>query len=247
MPKVYKTKNNKLAVYVPYDVIEALGIKDGDDLDFLKYGESTYLLAKKMDIVKLLAKANTAEEPKESKPSTGKAAYAPRIVSGSTLSLEPQELSLLKKLDTLKYNDRTSTKVSGMLSSDEKATLQTLIKRGIVVPFKKSTEKEIKYSIQKNVYDQFPYRNKPKEAQPIVNTVQKAKSTQTVTQQPVRQKAWEQRIASSGAEAYIEMLESKGFLVLNSEPDAALVSAALEDSIRQGLILGTRAFNKKFT
>ncbi len=41
-------------------------------------------------------------------------------------------------------------------------------------------------------------------------------------------------------------LEKNGFLVLQTEAEAGRVSLLLEQSIRHGQILGTRAFNKKF-
>ncbi|MGD0510771.1 MAG: AbrB/MazE/SpoVT family DNA-binding domain-containing protein, partial [Candidatus Micrarchaeaceae archaeon] len=136
MPKVYKS-NNKLAVSIPYELIAALGLKDGDDLDFLKYGDNTFLVVKKNDIVKMLAKAN-ADEP--AKPAA-KQQYAPRSGAAPNITVTDDELALLKKLDTLKYNDRTSTKVAAMLSGGEKTILQALMKKGIVVPFKKAGDK----------------------------------------------------------------------------------------------------------
>lgn len=259
MSKVYKVKNNKLVVYLPYDVIEALNIKDGDDIDFLKYGESTYLVAKKVDIVKLLSKANfaNAEEPKPTPkaavvntvPKPAAKAYVPNASSARNISLEPDELIVLKKLDTLKYNDRTNVKVAAMLNSQEKETLQVLLKKGYISPFKKAGDKDVRYSIQKSIYDMFLYRNKRPAEQPAATAQSRAsvqqsvRAANTAMQQP---KAWEQKLTTSGSEAYIALLESKGFLVLNNEADAAMVSASLEDSIRQGLVLGTRAFNRKF-
>jgi antitoxin component of MazEF toxin-antitoxin module len=240
MPKVYKS-NNKLAVYIPYDVITTLGIRDGDDLDFLKYGDNTFLIVKKKDIVMLLAKKTSMEETKPS----GKA-YAARGGPRPGISLEPEELALLKKLDTLKYSDRTNTKVAAMLNPDEKSVLQSLLKRSIIVPFKKGNEKEVTYSIQKNVYDAFLYRKGVKDDNNAANQPYvKARSQHEEKAVPaVRQKAWEHKI--EGVESYTDMLESKGYLVLGNEVEASMVSAALEDSIRQGLVVGTRAFNKKF-
>lgn len=225
---------------IPYDVIEALGIKDGDDLDFLKYGDSTYLIAKKMDIVKLLSKANADDQPKPS----GKT-YTPKAVNRE-ITLEPGELTVLKKLDTLKYNDRTSVKVAAILNNEEKTILQALIKKNFIVPFKKGGEKELKYSIQKSVYDMFLYRNKKPEEQAAQSTPAPKTKMQQNAKPAAQQKAWEQKLTGSGSEAYISILESNGFLVLGNEAEASIVSTALEDSIRQGLVLGTRAFNKKF-
>ena len=152
MSKVYKVKNNKLVVYLPFDVIDALKIKDGDDIDFLKYGESTYLVAKKMDIVKLLSKSNAAnaEEPKAAAKT-----YVPNANSNKNISVEPTELAVLKNLDTLRYNDTTSAKVASMLNGQEKETLQVLLEKGFITSFKKAGDKDTRYSIQKSVYDMF--------------------------------------------------------------------------------------------
>ena len=44
----------------------------------------------------------------------------------------------------------------------------------------------------------------------------------------------------------VAFLEKNGFLVAPTEAEAGKVSLALEQSIRHGQVLGTRAFNKKF-
>ena len=145
----------------------------------------------------------------------------------------------------MRYNDRTVAKVNSLLNTGEKETLQSLIKRKMVIPFKKEGDKELKYSIQKEVYDNFLYR-KGKMAQPVaVSSAAKPKSVQRpqVQGQPVK-RAWEQNL--SGGSSYMNSLEENGFIVLSNEADAAMVSAELEDSIRHGLVVGTRAFNKKF-
>ena len=49
-----------------------------------------------------------------------------------------------------------------------------------------------------------------------------------------------------GPNSYVEQLETAGYLVLSNEADASALSASLEDSIKRGAVLGTRAFNRKF-
>lgn len=122
--------------------------------------------------------------------------------------------------------------------------LQNLIKKGMVSLFKKTGEKEAKYGIQKSVYDMFLYRNKKQESSAPAMPARANQQQGRQLSARLNQKAWEDKI--SGTESYMNLLESKGFLVLNNEADAAVVSAGLEDSIRQGLVVGTRAFNKKF-
>jgi bifunctional DNA-binding transcriptional regulator/antitoxin component of YhaV-PrlF toxin-antitoxin module len=243
MAKVYRS-NNKLIIAIPNDVVSALGIKEGDDLDFFEYVNSTYILAKKNDIVKLLAGSREVQAQTQG---TGKAVQEFKVqFSKEAQSISQAELAVLKKLDTMRYNDRTASKVNSVLNSSEKEILQLLIKRKIVSPFKKEGEKEMKYSIGKEVYDNFLYR-KGKTAQPAsaAPSPVKAKASSFKPQASVQtaSRAWEQRLDNN---AYTDMLEAKGYLVLSNEADAAMVSSALEESIRHGLILGTRAFNKKF-
>jgi bifunctional DNA-binding transcriptional regulator/antitoxin component of YhaV-PrlF toxin-antitoxin module len=236
MAKVYKS-NNKLIVVVPNDVISALGLKEGDDLDFLEYVNNTYILAKKNDIVKLLAKSRDDAPVQQS----SKAAF-----SRGTPSLGQREIDVLKKLDTLRYSDRTGAKVNSVLNGDEKEILQSLIKRRIVNPFKKEGEKEMHYGIQKEVYDAFLYRKGRQQAEMAAAAAPAGRRIPARQQaaQPAVQRGWERDL--NAGDSYMDLLENRGYLVLSNEAEAAMVSSSLEDSIRRGLVLGTRAFNKKF-
>lgn len=220
--KVYKL-NNKLVVNLPYEVASALDIHDGDEIDFFKYSDKSFIFAKKNYIASLLTKVN---EP-------GKAQAESKAESKAELG--EGELELLKKLDTLRYNERTVSNVNSILNENEKEVLQRLIKKNYVAPFKKPGEQQYKYSISKEIYDKFLFGKREKRA------VEKAGSRAPIgVNEP---KGWESKLMSNN---YMEVLESKGYIVLSSEAEAANVSAALEESIKQGLIVGTRAFNKKF-
>ncbi len=230
--KVYKSKDSsRLVVFIPSDVVGELGIKDGDDVDFFKFSGKSFLFAKKNDIVDLLTKLQT----------TGPSVPAQQQSAGITV--DSKELAILQKLDTLRYNDRTKDKVNAMLSPDERQTLQLLLKKKFVSLFKKASEQEFKYGIAKNIYDMFLYGKRQKTGGVQPSAVMPASSSKPI-EPPVRQKQWEQKLG--GSSAYTSLLETKGFVVLQNEADASSLSAALEDSIRRGLVLGTRAFNKKF-
>lgn len=234
MAKVYRS-NNKLIVAIPNDVVSALSIKEGDDIDFLEYVNNTYILAKKNDIVRLLS---GQRETQAQTKGTDKVAQGFRTQPGrGAQTVSQAELAVLKKLDTMRYNDRTASKVSSVLNATEKEVLQSLIKRNIVNPFKKEGEKEMKYSIGKEVYDNFLYR-KGKMAQPAGPALATAKARAPPRSQTPAQAAprpWEQKL--NGNDAYTDLLESNGYVVLSNEADAAMVSSALEDSIRHGLVL----------
>jgi hypothetical protein len=210
MVKIFKSNNGKLVIYLPFDVIEDLKLKDGEEVDFFKMNERSYLLAKKSDITgMILGKENLLDVQKPDKKQYG---------------ISSEELSVLKKINTIRYSDRTRENVMKLLSEHESKILQKLILNGSILPFKKNS-KEL-YSISKNVYE-------------LLKPV-KLQETQTVSIQK-----------SSPIQPYLEddnvkLLETNGFIVLQTEAEASRLSLSLEQSIRHGQILGTRGFNKKF-
>lgn len=243
--KVYKSKaSNRLVVYIPSDVISSLDIKDGDEVDFFKFSGKSFLFAKKADIVDLLTKLQGQNVQVMQ-------AVAPRQPAAESAGVDSKELAILQKLDTLRYSDRTKDKVNAMLSAEERQTLQGLVRKKFVELFKKSNEQEFKYSITKSIYNMFLYGKRPRATapgapapRPPVAVAAPAASSSYKAAEVGRPKPWEQKLG--GSSAYTNLLESKGFVVLQNETDASNLSAAMEESIRHGLVLGTRAFNKKF-
>jgi hypothetical protein len=152
-----------------------------------------------------------------------------------------EHIVVLKKIDTLRYDNRTPENVSKLLNEQEKRILQRLVADKSVNIFKKNSKET--YSISKDIYDRFLMRKKPavpsqptQPAQRPQPAVQKYASNQRLTPAP-------------GADLNDEgvlSLEKNGFLVLQTEAEAGRVSFTLENSIRHGQVLGTRAFNKKF-
>ncbi|MGI0141438.1 MAG: hypothetical protein ACREBF_02180 [Candidatus Micrarchaeales archaeon] len=222
MVKVYK-HNNKLVIYVPFDVIEGLGLKEGDEVDFFKFRGNSFIFASKADITNMIV----GTQPREmivTKPvaQSGPASSAPEI--------SREEIGVLKKLDTLKYNMRTKANILKMLNSDEKTILKGLMKKKAVSLFAKDKSKEPLFSITKSVYDNYLMRKK-------VN--------QVVKPVDIRVEAPKFR-ANAEENDNVRKLEKEGFIVLQSEAEASSLSSALEASIRHGQVLGTRSFNKKF-
>ncbi len=232
--KVYKL-NNKLVINIPFDVATGLGIQEGDDVDFFQYSGKSFLVAKKADVADLLVKLK-GQGPQQQAPQQSQPQQA---VKGSDTAPDSNELALLKKLDTIRYGERTKITVDGMLNPDEKQTLQRLLKKGFVTLFRKSNESEFKYGIEKDIYARFLYGKRT-----YANKQGTPARTQAVQAAPV-QRTWAGNNQGNSNE-YVQLLESKGYLVLKSEAEAASVSAAMELSIRQGLVLGTRGFDRKF-
>lgn len=215
-------------VSIPYEVITALRIKEGEEVDFFKYSDVYFLFAKKSDIVKAITSLKAGNS------------QASRQLDGAqradeAIELTAAEIALLKKLDTIRYNDRTEANVSGILNSDEKKALQSLILKKAISLFKKDST--ARYSITKSVYDKFLFgkREPAASAKNAISEEPNVKATE---------KAWVAKLKEQNM--YADLLETKGYIVLSNEAEAAGLSSALEESIRMGLVVGTRAFNKKF-
>lgn len=228
MVKVYKIKD-KLAIYLPFDTVKELNLKEGDEVDFFRFKESSYIFAKKSDIADLIL----GKPQKEAMPSRSAQA------SGGDEKISQDEMVVLKKLDSLRYNMRTKANIIKMLGSEETSILKGLMKKKAVTLFAKDKSKEPLFSISKNVYDKYLMRKNldqqgavAKAIEPkIINTYQKQQGAQNM----------------AGIEnANVKKLEEDGFIVLQYEAEASTLSLALEQSIRRGMVLGTRSFNKKF-
>lgn len=227
--KIYKI-NNKLVLYLPSDMIKELGLGENDEVDFLRYSDNAFLFTKKSDLVSLITKSKIeAPEEKVKRPGGEE--------KGGMSSISEEQVAVLKKLDTLRFPNRNARNVNKILGAREKTILQQLLDLKVVNLYKKNKIDEGLYSISKEIYDKFLMRKKQNKegekalAPKVANAVYFSR--------PINSR--------DGIEnGNVKMLEETGYLVLQTEGEAASVSLALEESIRRGLVLGTRAFNKKF-
>lgn len=215
-------------MYLPFEVINALKLKDGDEVDFVKLNQSSFAFAKKSDIASMLVGTRIAQEQK------------PEVrTAAQQVSMSDTELSVLKKLDTLRYMNRTPENVSRILNESEKATLKQLLDKKRVTLFKNSKGAQL-YSIPKSIYDTFLMRKK--QGQQEQKKEEGMRESKIVKQYTYMLK----KKPESAQDPNVKFLEQNGFVVVTTEGEAATLSLALEESIRQGIVLGTRAFNKKF-
>lgn len=236
--KIYKNKE-KLVIYLPFDMIATLGLKEGDEIDFFKYSDKYFMVARKDDILKLMVQQQTQARPAQTQ-------QAPTKPTGPPISINAEELVVLKKLDAIKYSDRTKEKLRQALNANEKKVLVGLVKRKLVSPFKKAGDQMSKYGIAKSVYNQYllgkrePMKEK-QQPRPVTIQIPQMSAPQVREPEPKR---WEQKLNES--HIYLDMLEQNGFLVVANQAEAGAISTELEQSIRTGQVVGTRAFNKKY-
>jgi bifunctional DNA-binding transcriptional regulator/antitoxin component of YhaV-PrlF toxin-antitoxin module len=221
--KIYKSRDNKYMVYLPFEVIRQLGLKGDEEVDFFKFSDKAFLFAKKEDIANLLMGTKSGINA------------GPAIAGQATsrnVEVTQEEIEVLKKLDTLRYSNRTPANVAKILNEGEKKVLQGLINKRIVWLFMKKGS----YSISKDVYDKFLMRK----GRGMAPQPKRADEHEQLQQKPVPPPPKIEKNEN------VIKLETDGYIVLPTESEASSLSLALEDSIRSGKVLGIRAFNKKF-
>lgn len=226
MPKATKI-NNRLYVQLPAELITALGITEGEELEFFMHNDRSFVVAKKKDLLNLL------EGTAKPQPQSGKMrADQPAI-------MDQESLNVLKKLDTLRYGERTKERAESLLTEAEKKVLQRLVSGKVVELYRKDPKEQFRYSIPRDIYNTFLFgkRDYPQRQQPVQPAVQKPAPA---PQQ--EKKRWDE----SFGQGYLSAIETDGYLVLRTESDASAASSELEESIKRGMIVGTRAFDKKF-
>ncbi len=209
------------------DVIYNLKIKEGDQIDFLKNGD--YYILATPDY--LLQKIIPQKGPKQ-----------------DSRSITYGELSVLKKLDSLRYKNRTKEVVEPLLDKNEKETLNGLINKRYVVPLK-GKESTI-YSINDDIYRRFlikdreAYEKFSRGKAPV--PASKPEKSRAEPKKEERQIIDEHKAANYINEDITEELRRNGYLVIPGVSEAEAASLKLESEIRSGLVIGTRAFNKKY-
>ncbi|MCL4375496.1 hypothetical protein M1394_01710 [Candidatus Marsarchaeota archaeon] len=221
--RVYK-QNNKLAVYLSREVVEKLGLHEDDEVDFFSLGGETFIFAKKSDIAKMLASG------KEGNPSIREAKDTIQK-SRKEIMLSQEEINVLKKMDELRYNERTRENVNRRLNQDERKILHELEEKKVVNLFSKGNSEL--YSISNDIYNKFLMRKQQKQERALEKVEKRERNEIS-------------NLISNIDDDNVRALEKDGFVVLGSESEASLLSTKLEESIRRGFVLGTRAFNKKY-
>ena len=229
MVKIYKTKSNKLIVNLPDELVKSMKLSEGQEVEFLRNDDGSYRVIRKDD---------TYGDGREA------GATAQQMARKASLTPSQGEIAVLKKIDTLRYQMRTVENVNKLLTQDEKAVMKSLLQKKFVNLFNSKDGNSV-YSISKDVYDNFLMRKKSPQniaPAPQARAYQQPRSAAYV--QHMRQPLASYTPATETEE--VAMLEKEGYIVLQSESQAAAISSALEESIRKGHVLGTRAFNRKF-
>lgn len=134
--------------------------------------------------------------------------------------LSPAEMKLLKKLDGIRYEERIPAKVQKLLGDDEKKTLDEMVKKGFVSLYRgKQYSQTGVYSIAGAIYSLL--RNGGAQKLP-------------------------EQVSEKGSLPWDAHLGKYGYVIIERQDEAKLVSEKLEPEIKSGEVLGTRGFDMKY-
>ena len=137
----------------------------------------------------------------------------------SRTTINEIEKSVLRKLNEIRFENRTPEHVNKVMTETEKLILKELGKRGFVNIFKGKKYRNGVFSISDKVY-------------PLL----REKGT-SVAKTAAPQKA------PAGP---LGILQTRGFLILNDRNEATRISQKLSQEIKRGEIFGTKGFDGKF-
>jgi len=189
----------KLALELPDKLVRELGLSEGGELSLYELRQGVYFLTKKGE--RILGE----------------------VLENASAVLGEKELAVLKKLESIKFEQRTPKKVEEMMNDAERKILASLISNKIITFFKSAKYKDGVYNIPQNIY---------KIAKGIGG--EKEKIPEAVPHS---------RPVPSDPE---EALELVGYVIVEREGEAKELSERLAPQIKKGEIMGVRGFDKRF-
>lgn len=193
---------------LPDKLVRELGLAEGSELSLYELRQGVYFLTKKGE--RILGE----------------------VAEAATSALGEKELAVLKKLESIKFDQRTPKKVGEMMNDGEKRILDVLVNNNVIGFFKSAKYKEGVYSIPQNVY---------KIAKGIGGETGKVEAPEPAAR-PASASARAAPTPSNPEEA----LELIGYVIVEREGDAKALSERLAPQIKKGEIMGVRGFDKRF-
>lgn len=132
------------------------------------------------------------------------------------------EIVILKKLSSIKFNERTPENVDKLFNSQEKQLLERVLKKGFASLFKGRKYKNGVYSIPENVYpllrgEKIEQKEKPK--------AEKKESNQD----PIK-----------------SALRKNGYVIIKDQGEAKMLSERLKGEMKSKSIIGIKGFDDVF-
>jgi hypothetical protein len=159
----------------------------------------------------------------------GERAPSPRP-NAETGRVSEAEIGIMKKLLSIRFENRTPEYVGKALSESEMKTLQGLEQKGMVNVFRGNKYKDGVYNVSDHIY-------------PLLQKSQAAQSKDAAAE-PKPQAAGARGpppVSPTGA-----MLHSQGFIIIQDKREAMMLSEGLGPQMKSGAVVGVKGFDGKF-
>lgn len=190
----------ELLALLPQHLASALALKEGDELELSEATPGVWTMMRKdvqEAITQLLQQKNETTKHE---------------------NVNEKELALLKKLETIKFDQRIPSLVNKGLTVAERKTLEGLIKKQLVTVYREGKyAKTGVYNIPKQVYAELRKKHESRETETLDNP-----------------------------EELLKFLEENGYITIDNEDKMKSIAFKLEEQKKAGEIIGTRGFDRTF-
>ncbi len=162
-----------------------------------------------------------------------------------------EEISALKKLSAIRFENRIPSEVDKSFSPAEKKALSSLLKKKLVTLFISAKYKSGVYNISSSVYPHMSAKGasaQPAQGQHGEKTGQNAPGTGTAHASGAHAPTSPASINPHAVYplSSINHLEQKGYMIVESEGEAKFAASRLEPALKSGDVIGVRGFDRKF-
>ena len=263
MKATIKRAADSAQINLPPAALEALG--NTDEVDVWVLGKGVVLLTETGALDKNAAGVTGATSgatlDASSKMRAGAGGRTAATAASDALlpSLSPDENSVIRKLLTIRFEERTVPHVAKKITTAEKKVLEQLVARRLIEVFKNAKYKEGVYNISQKVYSAV--------ASPANFEADKyaPAGLSPDTEKRTVQSAPAPRISYQTAPAYssssspqssakslrppinsAEHLAKFGYMVLNTEDEAKTVMVQIQPMLKNDDVRGIRGFDKRY-
>ncbi len=145
--------------------------------------------------------------------------------------LSSAEESLLNKILSHRFEDRTPSNILNRLTDAEKNVLKSLVNRGVLSVYKKGKYKgRGVYVVSKDIYN-------------LINPFRPKNDDSRISQDASRRSAGKR---GEKPEDAVKQLNAKGFILISGDDVAKQVSQMLHDKVKRGDVVGIKGFDSNY-
>lgn len=161
-----------------------------------------------------------------------------------TSVLSPDEMSMLRKLLTIRFEERTVPAVAKKIGAAEKKVLDALVARRLIEVFKNSKYREGVYNISQGVYEAVSTpMSGEKRKENAAQLQPQAEKTNAHSSPPL---AFSNSSSGTPPINSADHLARFGYMVLNSEGEAKMAMMQIQPMLKTDDVRGIRGFDKRY-